>query len=97
MARVAVTPEVKNQRMAIGARLHDARMAICDLAPSRAKNFAALCARVGASPRTWYHWENGHAMPGDAVLKLVALEQISAAWLLTGNGPMFTSEWQAVA
>jgi hypothetical protein len=48
-----------------------------------------LARRLGLPIRTWYNYEAGVTVPGEAMLKLIELTSVEPLWLLHGRGPKY--------
>ncbi len=45
-----------------------------------------LAASLGLPLRTWLNYEDGVTIPGDVLLRFLAIAGVDAHWLLTGEG-----------
>jgi hypothetical protein len=86
--RKARTPERAALLAAIGARLRELRRerSTWGGGPRVGNN---LPRRLRIPIRTWYQWERGNAIAGDALLQIIVATGVRPAWLLYGAGPMF--------
>ena len=87
---VDVTPVVDNQKMAVGARLKEARAAL-------GLTQKELCALVEMPLPSLRDYELGKRIPGGEAIGGLVRAGINANWLLTGEGPMLLANLQAQA
>jgi hypothetical protein len=56
-----------------------------------------LADALGLPARTWLNYEQGVTIPGEVVLRVIALAGVEPHWLLTGQGPRYRSGEEAAA
>jgi hypothetical protein len=50
---------------------------------------AAVAGALGLPVRTWLNYEQGVTIPGEVLLRFIAVSGVDAHWLLTGEGPKY--------
>ena len=92
MGRMAISAQKRVERAAIGERLKMLRRAIYGgRGSAQVAGETDLAHRLGTQTRTLLNWEGGQAMPIETTLRLISITGVSPAWLLTGEGRMFSA------
>lgn len=50
-----------------------------------------LAAELRLPARTWLNYESGVTLPGEVLLRFIAVTSVDAHWLLSGEGPAYSA------
>ena len=84
MARMKTTPEARDAKTLLAARLHAIRV---ERFGERGGSDLAL--QLGLPIRTWYNYEIGVTVPAEVLLRFLDVTGAEPRWLLDGEGPKY--------